>query len=66
MANLLQNWFSCWAFYDTIIDADIETQKAFHALFDKYLYLMMVKFGEKKNSLVGNTQNFELFGKKNG
>ena len=47
MANLLQNWFSDRAFYVTIADADIESLKSLHTLFDKYLDHMLVKFEQR-------------------
>ena len=47
MVNLLQNWFFDWAFYVTIADADVESLKSLHALFEKYLDHMLVKFEQK-------------------
>ena len=60
MTNLLQNWFSDRVFYITIVDADIESLKSFHRLFDKYLDHMLVKF---ENRMVQTIQNFDLFDK---
>ena len=39
-----KNWFSERAFYVTIANADIVSLKSFHALFDKYLDHMLVKW----------------------
>ena len=49
-------------FYVTIADADIESLKSFHALFDIFFDHMLVEFG--KNCMVRTIQNFELFDKK--
>ena len=57
--SLNRNWFSDRAFYVTIADADIESLKSLHTLFDKYLEHMLVKF--KQNRMVRTVQNFELF-----
>ena len=51
-----KNWF-----YVTIGDADIESLKSLHTLFDKYLDHMLVKFEE--NCMVWTIQNYELFDK---
>ena len=39
-----KNWFSDWAFYVIIVDADIGSLKSLHILFGKYLDHMLVKF----------------------
>ena len=63
MANLLPKLlFPIFAFYFTITDADIESLKSLHTLFDKYLEHMLVKF--EQNHMVQNIQNFEFFDKK--
>ena len=62
MANFLQKrkkWFFERAFYITIADANIGSQKSLHTLFLKYLDHMLVKF--EQNQII---QNFELFDKK--
>ena len=43
-----KNWFSDWAFYVTIADADIGSLKSLHTLFDKYLDHMLVKFEQNR------------------
>ena len=40
--------FSDRAFYVTISDADIGSQKSLHTLFDKYLDHMLVKLEQKR------------------
>ena len=46
----------------TVANADIESPKSFHTLFDKCSDYMLVKFDQ--NRMVQNIQNFELFDKK--
>ena len=53
--------FSDRGFYVTIADADIESLKSLHTLFDKYLDHMLVKF--EQNRMVGTIQNFAFFDK---
>ena len=43
-----ENWFSDWIFYVTFANADIESLKSFHTLFDKYLDHMLVKFEQNR------------------
>ena len=59
MANLLQKLIFD-AFYVTITDTDNGSPKFFHTLFDNCLDHMLVKF--EQNCMVGNIQNFEVFG----
>ena len=54
--------FSDRTFYVTITDADIESLKSLHTLFDKYLDHMLGKF--EQNRMIKNVQNFKLLGKK--
>ena len=61
MANLLRKWFSDRAFYVAIPDSDIESLKSLRTFFNKYLNHILVKFEQTR--MVGNIQNFELFGK---
>ena len=49
-------------YYWSIADADIESLKSLHTLFDKYLDHMLVIF--EQNRMVPTIQNFELFDKK--
>ena len=42
-------------------NAEIESLKSLHTLFDKYLEHMLMKF--EQNRMVQNIQNFELLGK---
>ena len=56
-----KNWFSDRAFYATIADVDIGSQKSLHTLFDKYLDHMLGKFEQSR--MVRTIQNFELFDK---
>ena len=49
-------------FFVTIADADIESLKSLHTLFDKYLDHMLAKF--ELNRMVQTIQNFVLFDKK--
>ena len=58
----IENWISDWVFYITIADADSGSLKSPHALFDKYLDHMLMKF--EQNRIVQAIQNFELFDKK--
>ena len=46
----------------TVANADIESLKSLHTLFDKYLDHMLVKF--EQNCMIQTTRNFELFDKK--
>ena len=62
-SNLMEkSWFSNRIFYVIITNADIESLKSLHTLFDKYLNHMLMKF--EQNRMLRNIQNFELFGKK--
>ena len=54
-----KKWLSDRAFYVTIADADIGSQKSLHTLFDKYLVHMLVQF--EQNRMVRIIQNFDLF-----
>ena len=59
-ANVLQKlifWLNILCYH--IADADIESLKSLHILFDKYLDHMLVKF--EQNHIVQSIQNFELF-----
>ena len=49
-------------FIFTIADADIESPKSLHTLFDKYMDHMLVEF--EQNCMVQTIQIFELFNKK--
>ena len=55
-----KNWFSDRALY-LIADANIGSVKSRHALFDKYLDHMLVKF--EQNCMIRTIQNFVLFDK---
>ena len=46
----------------TTTGADIGSFKSRHTLFDEYLDHILVKF--EQNHMLGNIQNFKLFGKK--
>ena len=59
-----KKWFSDWAFYVAIADADIENLKSLHTLFDMYLDHMGVEFEQNCRPMVWNIQNFVLFDKK--
>ena len=61
MANFLQKLISDGTFYVTITDADIESLKSLHTLFDMYLDYMLVKF--ERNRMIRNVQIFKVFGK---
>ena len=61
-ANLLQKLIFRSGIYVTISDADIESLKSLHTLFDKYLDHMLVKF--EQNHMVRTIQNLDLFDKK--
>ena len=61
MANLLQKLIFRSAFYVTIADADIESLKSLHTLFDKYSDHILVKC--EQNRMVRTIQNFVLFDK---
>ena len=54
--------FSDQVFYVTISDADIESLKSLHTLFDNFLDHMLVEF--EQNCMVQTIQNCELFDKK--
>ena len=54
--------FSIGYFYIVIADADIESLKSLHTLFDKYFDHMLVKF--EQNRMVRTIPNFQLFDKK--
>ena len=49
-------------FRATVANADIESLKSLHTLFDSYLDHMLAKF--EPNCIVQNVQKFELFDKK--
>ena len=51
-----KNWFSDRAFYVIIADADNESLKSLHTLFDKYLDHMLVKF--EQTGIVRTIQKF--------
>ena len=51
-------------FRATVANADIESLKSLHTLFDTYLDHMLVKF--EQNCISQTTRNFELFDKKAG
>ena len=62
IGNYCKNWFFDGALNVTITDADTESLKSLHTLFDKYLDYMLVKF--EQNYMVRNIQNFEVLKKK--
>ena len=57
-----KNCYSNLAFYVTVTDADIESLKSLHILFDKHLDHILVKV--EQNRIIENVHNFELFFKK--
>ena len=62
MANLLQKLVFRLDIICYHSEADIESQKSVHTLFDKYLDHILVKF--EQNRMIQDIQKFDLFGKK--